>query len=202
MKQTWSKIASDEISFVQAFVILVSGILIGLLFNDLPYISLEKKVNLGEIANFMLAIVIALYVPFYLNRKINIKRVDKDLAIEGCNSLYRELHRLYSLIETLMSEKKGKLSNAQAVKMLLRIRYISNMLTSLTDNYSSFTINGYINEVIEELKKIHIVFRDDVTFHLKDKNPKISDERYLNIEKTIFDYFRNIDKLKVYINQS
>lgn len=74
------------------------------------------------------------------------------------------------------------------------------MLGLLIKNVKPYVSDKDIKKITEELENNQLTFWTDLTFNLKDKNPKITQEVYLRTEKNINTYSGNISALIMRIN--
>ncbi len=63
-------------------LIFLGGFVAGRIVKDIPYLTLETKVGIGDIANFVIATVVAVLIPVSLSPILKNKRVIKDFLID------------------------------------------------------------------------------------------------------------------------
>ncbi len=180
--------------------IYLFGVISGAFLNDIPNITFKKEMSLGETANFILAVFIAIYIPFFLDKKINNKRIEKDIIIQASGNLNGELYDLKKTIIDPLHVSQRIVKQSEVKTILIRTRSISNMLGLLIKNVKPYVSDKDIKKITEELENNQLTFWTDLTFNLKDKNPKITQEVYLRTEKNINTYSGNISALIMRIN--
>lgn len=203
MKQLWDNIYNDlPIKIVFLFI----GFLLAfLVFNSQPLLKLQLKpeVSVVEITNLVLTLCLAIFLPFYFSKKINNKRIEKDLLIVECDKLINELYSLRVLIEDLMVRSVSIRNKKEiAETLILRNRNISNLLNTLNENTKSYQKNNDIAALSTSLIANQLKYGNDLTLNLRDNPPKITPETYVLTENNMNDYARNINKLKLYINMA
>lgn len=196
------KINKNYIIYIAApIAIFLLGIAFGVLIRDWPYLTFKKEISIAEITNLVLTLFVATYVPIFLSRKISNKRVEKDILIQSCNKLDSELLKLKDLVESAYVKRKT-IKREIADTIILRVRTISNMLIALDDNLLEYKSITEVKNVINKLKNNQITFGNDLTLNLRDKKPKVTEDKYLLTETNLNEYSVNISKLIMYLNSA
>ena len=178
---------------------LVVACFFGLLSKNYPSISLKSEVSVGEIADLLLVIFVAIFVPFYLERKIFSKRSEKDILINTLNNLEERISTLMDGVQDAYLKDK-KLKKNHANLMVLEVRRISKHLSLFIEDANNYINKREIHKLIEDIKENQSDFFMLFTLNLKDKNPTITSDTYRQSEKLIFEYIGNISKLRIFIN--
>ncbi len=63
-------------------IFCLAGFVAGRIIKDIPYLTLDTKVGIGDIANFIIALVVAVLIPIFLSPIITNKRAIKDFLID------------------------------------------------------------------------------------------------------------------------
>jgi len=190
---------TNRIKYLYILLLLILGLVCGLFISDIPYLTFKRELSLGEIANFTLTLFIAIYIPFFLNKKINNKRIEKDILIQACDKINNELSELQKLIEPFYVSQKAITKDLSTI-ILLRTRRISNMLDRLINNTTQYKNNKAVKDITDTLVKNQTSYWSDLTLNVKDRRSKITQEVYLRTENNFKEYEGNISKLIMHIN--
>lgn len=182
--------------------VLGIGFVLGVLYNDIPNMVLKKEFSLGEIANLILASFIAVYIPFFLDKKINNRRIEKDILIQSCNNIYNEIYDLKKTMIDPIYIDEAIIKKSQSKAIVIKVQLIGNMLKLAIKNSLLYINNKEVKEITESLKNNQISFWTDLTANVYDKRPKISQETYRLTEININEYSNNISELIMRINNS
>lgn len=79
--------------------ILVLGIIAGLMIDNIPYIVLKKEIGLGELANFIMALIVTIVVPILLTKWLNDERHIKDFLITEIQCCIQALESIKTKID-------------------------------------------------------------------------------------------------------
>jgi hypothetical protein len=179
------------------FIIFVLGFLIDSICRNVPYIIFDNSLGLGEILNLISIVFMTFYIPFLLNRKIDNKRVEKNLLINECCELITELR----VQKKFFDSKIGNVFNKQSSqKLILGVRNIGNMTYRLIERVSKYEIKE-IGNVAKSLKMINHDYWIALTNNLGTASPLGINQTYINIEKEYFLYMEKVHILKFYINE-
>ena len=186
--------------FLFPIVTFIVGLAIGLLLNDVPYLTFDKTVSLGEISNIIIALNVAIYIPFFLDKTIKGKRLEKEMILEKFDSLESQLDFQMEAVMKLHL-KEDKVTKEEANELVLRVRALSNALVRLGNSCKTLLENQEINTQIEKLKDIQNKYWYDLTVNLKDKNPQISSDAYIRTSENVSGYLENISVVKSMVNR-
>ena len=186
--------------FLFPIVTFIVGLAIGLLLNDVPYLTFDKTVSLGEISNIIIALIVAIYIPFFLDKTIKGKRLEKEMILEKFDSLESQLDFQMEAVMKLHL-KEDKVTKEEANELVLRVRALSNALVRLGNSCKTLLENQEINTQIEKLKDIQNKYWYDLTVNLKDKNPQISSDAYIRTSENVSGYLENISVVKSMVNR-
>lgn len=125
---------------IQIFLILVLlsiGMVAGLMIGNLPYITLEREVGFGDIANFILALVLAIVIPVILNNWLDNTRNIKNFLIDEVRGCLDELSKIKEKIdkccingETVASDKRDIVMNISGLEMK-----VSSLISQLNGSF-------------------------------------------------------------------
>lgn len=116
------------ILFVLVFIV---GLAMGLIINNIPFFSIDGKVGIADLANIILAVVVAFLIPISLSPIITNKRTIKDILINETRECINFLISITTLIED------NSLKNESSIDAKRRINYMIG--TSLGSKISSLT---------------------------------------------------------------
>jgi len=179
--------------------ILFVGLGIGFTFNDWPNISFKKEISLDKLFDVGLAVFVAVWVPFYINKKITKKSIEKDLLVEACRKHEeREVGELESMIEKVYP-KKRRMVISEANDIISKTKRVSNRLSLLVDDVFHYSKDDRLREVIETLKNDQIQL-GLITEDLRNSHPKITSESYTKSIRDISVYLKHMSELRMLIN--
>ena len=105
-------------------VALVIGIVIGVLWNDLPLIRWNPELKLYEVLNLILVFSIGVFVPFFIKKWIEDSRSVKSCVIDELRDALRMADEIRSLIDRCHTNGKIIDSDKDEVLMLFN-RFLS-----------------------------------------------------------------------------
>lgn len=181
--------------------IFAAGIVCGIAVRDFPYLALKKEVSLGEITNIFVALFVAGYIPFFLEKTINNKRTEKDILIQECRKFEKEIQELRTLAESAYL-KRIRIKKDEANMIILKTRHVSKMLTLLEENISQYDDHQKTQKIFVDLKNNQLSLFETLTVNLRDRVPKITEDTYTKTEDIIYKYSGNITKLELFIINS
>lgn len=88
------------------FILISIGVVIGLMIDNMPFITLEREVGLGDVANFLLVIVLAIVIPVFLNTWLDGERHIKNHLIDEIKDCLSELKLIKQKIDTCNISQK------------------------------------------------------------------------------------------------
>lgn len=210
MNLSWSKIVLLTFGKIFFFgLFFFGGLGIGVILNDFPSIALKKDVSLGDIAsfilaiaNFILAVVAALWVPFFLNRKITSKRIEKDMLMDSCHRHEKEqLSELEKLVSITYLKQKP-ITKAEAGKIILVSKRVSSRLSLLLDDVLCYCkdneVCGIVNALIRDQSSLWM----ELTTNFGGSKPQITAETYRKTDQNLYAYLGHLSKLRVLINNT
>ena len=95
-------ISNNFWGFVFCIIFFVAGLILGRIIRDFPYLKLDTKVGIGDIANFVIALVVAVLIPISLSPIIKNKRVIKDFLIYEVKDSVDFLSQIKTTIDALV----------------------------------------------------------------------------------------------------
>jgi hypothetical protein len=82
-------------------LIFLGGFIVGRIVKDIPYLTLDTKVGIGDIANFVIATVVAILIPMSLSPILKNKRVIKDFLIDEVKDCINFLASIKSSVDDM-----------------------------------------------------------------------------------------------------
>lgn len=201
MKLRWSKVLYwGLLKGIFYSFIFFFGLGMGLLFDNIPNLSWNNEMSIGDFSSIFLAIITPIWVPMYLDKKITNKRVGKDMIIESCLDHEKSgLNHLEEVVNKVMAQTKV-LTKAQSSEIVQEVSRLSSRLSLIIEDINNST-DIEIREVIDALKRNQHDLWLCLTSNLKDKKPKITPVTYNKATKTLYIYLRNLYRLKTLINE-
>jgi len=153
----------------------LAGLLIGLLITDLPFFNVVKDVRIGELGNILLALTVALFIPFAIAPWIDKRRYLKNFLIEELNELLTSVKRIQDKLRLCCESKKIDKSDKVSINLLfiesdhkidsvkqqfnkIFRRQTADLFSRLNDEYNRYwkTVTG--GDLMNENFKINISF--------------------------------------------
>ncbi len=191
----------SKLNILLIFILaLIIGLLFGTLINDIPYFTLRRDISPMEIFNLIAALTIATYIRFFLDRRINNNRIEKDILIQSCNKLKDEIYDLKKTIIDPTHVSQEILKPIVSRTIIIRITSIGYMLFLLLKNINKYAEEKEIKSLIMRLKDDQDAFWTDLTSDITGKRKRITQEIYVKTEKNINSYSGDLSELIMRIN--
>jgi hypothetical protein len=178
------------------------GLYFGGVLDRYSLITFKREISLGEISNLIIASFVGIYIPFFLEKKINNRRAEKDILIQLYSRVDTELRDLMRTMVDPIHISGRVIKRADSSTILVRSRAISNLLNLAVKNVIVYSKNKEIKNLTDELIRNQVSFKDNLTFNIKDRNPRIGPEIYMRLENDINEYTTNISAIIMRINDS
>lgn len=170
-----------------AFILIIIGIVIGLMIDNMPFITLEKEFGFGDIANFLLALILAIVIPISLNTWLDSERHIKDHLIDEIKDCLSELKLIKQKIDDCnisqrTEEQDGREILAKINCFEMKIdSAIKQLKTSFKNSSSKIREDLYIEcrEYWKETTGGKLMNKD---FKISQSFCKNHDKAYLRIE--------------------
>jgi hypothetical protein len=149
------------IPYLLALVCLLVGFAVGLAFNDIPHFSWSREISVSSLAQLLLAILVAFWIPFTLSPLVTNKRAVKDFIIDETKDCIEFVHAIKAEVDKLAIQ--GKTSAAERTKLnMLMSRDLGMKIASLADQLSmSFESKSRL--LRKEIGETHIEYWDRST---------------------------------------
>lgn len=131
-----------------ALIILCLGVVIGLVVNDIPRVSLNMEVKLFEPITFLLTLAIGILIPFYIKRWVDDTRHIKNNLIDELKITLKEYEIIKSKIKFCYNN--GSISESDKTEI--------NILFEQAD----LKLNCLKQELIETYDKETSCLRDEI----------------------------------------
>jgi hypothetical protein len=104
------------------------------MIGNVPYITLQKEVGFGDIANFVLALVVAIIIPIILNSWLDNARNIKNFLNEATKPRGHDLNRLQQTIDNCCIS--GTTTTQDKQEILTKISCLEMKIDSLIQQFS------------------------------------------------------------------
>lgn len=186
-----------KVSIVYLLLTLLFGISIGVIGNDLPYITFKRDISIPDVINFFIYI----FGILYINNKISNNRVEKDILIEMCNRLSDEVTESKKLIDEFVTTTSVKAIKKLASQIISKMTDIRNAIATLESSCKdSKKIDNDISFLISALKDDNFNYFKTSTQNLGGKKPKITPEDYNMAKEHAYQQTIKASRLKLMIN--
>ncbi len=193
------KLENNISTYIICLILLLIGFGLGIAVISYDKLNFNTELSLGDISDIILTLFVTLYIPFFLNRKINNKRTEKDMVIQSCTNFELELSGLRSKLEDAYLTP-NKIDKTKADRLILNIRHLSKMLSLLEKSVETYKKDATINKILKDLSDNQSSCWENITINLRDRIRKITPDRYLESVNQLYEYSGNISQLKMQIN--
>jgi|LakWasMet26_LOW6_FD_contig_61_188295_length_747_multi_2_in_0_out_0_1 hypothetical protein len=130
------------------------GFGVGILINNYGILALQHEVRVGELANFIVAIILGFTLPLSINKWIGDKRKLKDITIERASSYLAYLDGIETMFLSWIPLKEIDQNNTRDMTVRLRLLrnktagLISeiNMLNTKIENTHTTELTNHVND--------------------------------------------------------
>lgn len=187
-----------------SIIIFSFGILIGILINDVPYLTLDNKVQLGAVIaslfTGMITFSIALLIPYLITKRFDDQKGIKQFLINEIALFCKDLEKIKNQLEE--NHKLGSIKNDDKREINLLFEYLDTRVDSISQQLKqSFPTQS--NNEIEELKSANMLFWKNVTGGelMDEKFKKITPEFWKSSLSAYSDFELKIKMLAHKINK-
>lgn len=172
-------------------LIFSGGFILGKIVVDIPYLSLDTEVGIGDIANSIIAVVVAVLIPISLSPILSNKRAIKDFLINEVKDCTDFLTSIKTLIDDMsiknnkINEDRIKINSMIARDLGMKIGSIADQLeTSFKNKCPKLTNNlrERYNEYWREVTGGELMSQD-FEFNLIFKS--MHDKNYSKLQATL-----------------
>jgi len=143
IKNNWGKV-------LLLIAVFSAGIFIGITIKDFPLFSLDTKVGVSDLANLILAVVVAFLIPISLSPILANKRVMKDFLIGETKECLLYLSSIKELIDSLAVQGNSKKEDRARVNLMIS-RVLSLKMLSLRNQLE----RSFKNESVEMRRAVN-----------------------------------------------
>ena len=105
------------IKIIIIVALLALGFMAGILVRNIPYLSLDNKIGIGDVADFIMAIFIAIILPLVFNQWQDRKRFTKNFLIDELKLMIDELEKIKNRIDTCALNEETTELDIKSVNM-------------------------------------------------------------------------------------
>lgn len=183
-----------------ASVIFIVGMLVNKYLAIASTVSVNAVLDIGDIANFIMSLIIAFLIPVYLNIKVNNSRIAKDLIMVQCSKLEEFAYKQVDELQKL--SMKPHLEPHEPNYILSITETLSNRLENLKKLIlQQFPKNTDLGNLITQLESHNIQYWKKLTENIKDTIPVISRTNMLLAEKEIHKFTQSLAMISLTINE-
>ena len=169
------------------FIFICVGVVIGLMIDNVPFITIEKEIGFGDIANFLLVLVLAVMIPAFLNTWLDSERHIKDHLIDEIKDCLSELKLIKQKIDNCnISQKTGEQDKREILSKIscfeMKIDSVIKQLKTSFKNSSSKIREDLYPECREYCKEITGGELMNEKFKISQSFCKNHNKAYLRIE--------------------
>jgi|694.fasta_scaffold03634_8 hypothetical protein len=178
------------IRYLIGLILIVIGIALGIAIRHYYMIPLEEKINIVDLTTLLITIFLALYIPAFLDRRIQDKRYEKEVIIRKIEMLQNSFKDVNKLVTECVQKNSTSQTNCHL---------IINCFTSISNELETVITlldHCYKGKLIKEINEIKVFRRDYKNLvtggKFQSKNFKYSaltkkeeEKLYNNIDKAI-----------------
>jgi hypothetical protein len=146
--------------FLIAIVLIAFGILIGITTNIYLLLTLDKSINVIDLATLLATFFLTIYIPVFLDKHMQNKRYEKEVIIRKIEDLQISFKRVNNLVTECI--QKGVVSQTNCYHIINTFTSISSELESLI-TLIEYCNSQVVRNEIEKLKKFRREYKDIVT---------------------------------------
>ena len=190
---------SKYVEIAKYVILFIFGITIGSFVKNIPLFTWKTEVSVAEVSNLLLTFFIAILVPFYLERNLNSKRIEKDLIIQFAEDTCEEIRSIHLLISEFYTTQK-KLNSTEKRKVHSSCKKLSNSIFAIINPCKDYENSDEIKNQIERLKTSNQKYRFNITKEIHLTNFKKSTDLYRKLDETLITLKNDLNKIKLCIN--
>lgn len=141
-------------------VALAIGTVIGVLWNDLPWIRWNPELKLYEVLNLILVFSIGVFVPFFIKKWIEDSRSVKSCLIDELKDAIRAADEIRGLIDSCNA--KGAISQDDKDK-INGLFHRSEQIIDSFDGQMKVSFPHAQNTTVRKVKDAHHLYKDKLT---------------------------------------
>jgi hypothetical protein len=134
-------------------VFFLIGFFVSRIIKDVPYLSLNTKIDISALANLIWAVIVGLLIPLSLSPILTNKRVIKDFLIQETKDTLRYLQDIKTKIDELAIKGTTTKEDRLLVNSMIS-RDLDMKITSLAEQIES-AFDGKGDKIIANLKETY-----------------------------------------------
>lgn len=147
--------------YIIGSILVVFGVLIGMgLQHYSPLFEFKDKIDVIQLATLVVTILLAIYIPIFLERNMHNKRSEKDVIIRKIEALQSTIRSVNKTVGECV--QKQTVSTANSYQLINLFTTISNELDTIITLTEYCGINKFKND-FEEIKACRSQYRKMVT---------------------------------------
>lgn len=148
------------LQIIKIFWPLAVGIVAGLAIGNFPYITFKSEVSFGEVANFALAFIIAIFIPIGLNSWLDNKKYIKGFLIDEVKGCINKIEDIKERIDDCAIKKETKKGDVE--KIMALFRFLNIKIYSL-GRQLGISFNKESDEMKKSLETKYLIYWNKTT---------------------------------------
>lgn len=136
------------------------GVLVGIVIGNFPYITFKSEVSFGEVANFIVAVILAVLIPISITKWLDSNKFIKAFLIEEIRNINNYLERLKEEIDKCVIA--GSTSPTDIKRIMAMLNFLSIQIASLREQLE-LSFNKQTFEIRTSLFNEYIKYWEDLT---------------------------------------
>ncbi len=141
-------------------ILLISGIAIGLVWEDLPYVKFNPELKLSEVANFILTLTLGLVIPFMVKKWIEDNRAVKSALVDEIKNIIYTLNKIKSLIDTCHNSNNISKEQKDDINFYF---HESELQINSFEQQLKISFPNECNSITQNLKSNYFQYKDYLT---------------------------------------
>jgi len=141
-------------------VIFVVGLIIGLIWKDIPNVKFNPELKIYEVANFFLTLAIGLTIPLLVKKWVEDNRSVKSTLVDEIKNIICTLDKINTLISICHSKSSITKENKEEINYLFHKSELQ--ITSLTEQLK-ISFDSQSKNILLNLKVNYHGYKDYLT---------------------------------------
>jgi hypothetical protein len=134
---------------------------LGIVINDIPFVSLGTEVSISDLANLFLTIIVAIWIPISLSPLITDKRTLKDFLIEETKDLISIFARIKTSIDDAVLKGVSSIIESTRINSMIS-QDLSMKVNSLIEQLN-LSFEKQSRELGKEIKQKYFDYWQETT---------------------------------------
>jgi len=145
---------------VLLLIAIITGLVVGLIWKDLPLVKFNSEIKLIEVANFILTMSLGIVIPFMVKKWIEDNRSVKAVLVDEIKNILSTLNKIKTIIDNCHTNQS--ISKEQKDEINFLFHETELQISSLEEQYK-ISFSSKQNSIISTLKTKYFEYKDYLT---------------------------------------